>query len=228
MNIKGYDSIDTVMERGLHAMSPDEFEAAANETEALMLDTRDPAEFSKGFIPNSINIGIDGNFAPWVGALIPDIKQQILVIADEGREEEVITRMARVGYDFAIGFLKGGFKAWASAGKEVDKVERMTAEELASSVKDDTIIIDVRNYGEFNAEHLEQAINIPLDYINNHLAEFPKDKPFVIHCAGGYRSMIAASILKSRGWDNFKDVEGGFKAISATNMPKTNFACSSK
>ncbi len=228
MNIKGYDSIDTVMERGLHAMSPDEFEAAANETEALMLDTRDPAEFSKGFIPNSINIGIDGNFAPWVGALIPDIKQQILVIADEGREEEVITRMARVGYDFAIGYLKGGFKAWASAGKEVDKVERITAEELASSVKDDTIIIDVRNYGEFNAEHLEQAINIPLDYINNHLAEFPKDKPFVIHCAGGYRSMIAASILKSRGWDNFKDVEGGFKAISATNMPKTNFACSSK
>lgn len=228
MNIKGYDSIDTVMERGLKALTPEEFEAAANETEALMLDTRDPAVFSQGFIPNSINIGIDGNFAPWVGALIPDIKQQILIIADEGREEEVVTRMARVGYDFAIGYLKGGFNAWKNAGKEIDKVERMNAKELEASMNDDTIIIDVRNQGEFDAEHLEKAINIPLDYINNHLAEFPKDKPFVIHCAGGYRSMIAASILKSRGWENFKDVEGGFKALSETGIPKTNYVCSSK
>lgn len=228
MNIKGYDSIDTVMERGLKALTPEEFEAAANETEALMLDTRDPAVFSQGFIPNSINIGIDGNFAPWVGALIPDIKQQILIIADEGREEEVVTRMARVGYDFAIGYLKGGFNAWKNAGKEIDKVERMNAKELEASMNDETIIIDVRNQGEFDAEHLEKAINIPLDYINNHLAEFPKDKPFVIHCAGGYRSMIAASILKSRGWENFKDVEGGFKALSETGIPKTNYVCSSK
>lgn len=228
MNIKGYDSIDTVMERGMQALNPDEFEAAANETEALMLDTRDPAVFSKGFIPNSINIGIDGNFAPWVGALIPDIKQPILVIADEGREEEVITRMARVGYDFAIGYLKGGFNAWKASGKEIDTVERISAKQLEESIKDETIIIDVRNRGEYDAEHLEKAINIPLDYINEHLAEFPKDKPFVIHCAGGYRSMIAASILKSRGWDNFQDVEGGFKAISETEIPKTNFVCASK
>ena len=228
MNINGPGSIDTIMERGFKSLTPDEFEAVANETEALMLDTRDAETFRQGFIPNSINIGIDGNFAPWVGALIPDIKQEILLICDEGREQEVITRMARVGYDFAIGFLQGGFKAWKAAGKEVDTVNRITAADLEASHQSNDIIIDVRNKGEYNAEHLENAINIPLDYINDHLAEFPKDKPFTIHCAGGYRSMIAASILKSRGWDNFKEVAGGFNAISKTSLAKTNFVCASK
>ncbi len=228
MNIAGTEGVDSILERGHKALSAEEFEAAANETEALMLDTRDADVFRQGFIPNSINIGIDGNFAPWVGALIPDIKQEILLICDEGREQEVITRLARVGYDFPIGYLKGGFKTWKDSGKEFDSVDRITAQEFEQAHNNDTIVIDVRNVGEYNAEHLENAINIPLDYINEHLSEFPKDKPFTIHCAGGYRSMIAASILKSRGWDNFKEVAGGFKAISATSLPKTNFVCASK
>ncbi|HEY1047454.1 MAG TPA: MBL fold metallo-hydrolase [Bacteroidia bacterium] len=228
MNIKGYESLDEVMDRAMKGLSPEEFELVANETGALMLDTRSPENFSKGFIPNSINIGIDGNFAPWVGALIPDINQDVLLITDEGREQEVVTRMARVGYDHAIGFLKGGFKSWQESGKQIDQVVRITADELAARVNEDSIIIDVRNNGEYNAEHLENAKHIPLDYINNHLAEFPKDKPFIIHCAGGYRSMIAASILKSRGWDNFVEVIGGFNAIAKTNLPKSNFVCASK
>lgn len=228
MNIKGYESLDEVMDRAMKGLSPEEFELVANETGALMLDTRSPENFSKGFIPNSINIGIDGNFAPWVGALIPDIKQEILLITDEGREQEVVTRMARVGYDHAIGFLKGGFKSWQESGKQIDQVDRITADEMAARVNDDSVVIDVRNNGEYNAEHLENAKHIPLDYINNHLAEFPKDKPFIIHCAGGYRSMIAASILKSRGWDNFVDVIGGFNAIAKTDLPKSNFVCASK
>ena len=228
MNINGPGSMDTIMERSFKSLNAEEFEAVANETEAVMLDTRDADIFRQGFIPNSINIGIDGNFAPWVGALIPDIKQEILLICDEGREQEVITRMARVGYDFAIGFLQGGFNAWKEAGKEIDTVNRISAEELEASHNNDMLIIDIRNKGEYNAEHLENAINIPLDYINEHLAEFPKDKAFTIHCAGGYRSMIAASILKSRGWDNFREVAGGFNAIAKTSLPKTNFVCASK
>jgi hydroxyacylglutathione hydrolase len=221
MNIKGYESLDHVLERGLKALSPDEFEAAANETGALLLDTRAPETFMLGFIPNAINIGIDGGFAPWVGALIPDIQQPILIIADSGREQEVITRMARVGYDHAIGFLKGGFDAWKQAGKETDTIHRIQASQMAGTHTKDSLVIDVRNPGEYNAGHVEGAILIPLGEISQHLSEIPKDQAFTIHCAGGYRSMIAASILKSRGWDNFSEVEGGFKAISATAIPQT-------
>jgi hydroxyacylglutathione hydrolase len=228
MNITGYESLDTVMSRGMNPLNPSEFETVANETDVLMLDTRDAELFSKGFIPNSINIGIAGGFAPWVGALIPDIKQNILVIADEGKEEEVITRLARVGYDHCIGFLKGGFEAWKNEGKEIDTITRIDATDLKQEINDNAIIIDVRNHGEFNAEHLEVAKHVPLAELNQHLAEIPKDKNFVIHCAGGYRSMIAASILKSRGWDKFKEVRGGFAAISKTDIPKTNFVCASK
>lgn len=225
MNIKGYDSFDDILQRGMHGLSPAEFESVATETGALVLDTRAPEVFAAGFIPNAINIGIDGNFAPWVGALIPDINQAILIVADEGREKEVITRMARVGYDNPLAFLKGGFKAWKDAGMETDSVERIDVSELRERMRN-TLIIDVRNTNEYNADHLEDAVNIPLDYINQHLAEFPKDKPFILHCAGGYRSMIAASILKSRGWNNFCDVEGGYSAISKTDIPRISSACS--
>jgi glyoxylase-like metal-dependent hydrolase (beta-lactamase superfamily II)/rhodanese-related sulfurtransferase len=226
MNIKGYDSFDEVRERGLQALSPEGFEVAANETGALMLDTRAPEEFAKGFIPNSINIGLDGNFAMWVGELIPDIKQEILIIAEPGREEEAVTRLARVGYDFSIGFLKGGFEAWKQAGKEVDSVNRISPEELASKVKSqDVLVFDVRKKSEFDSEHLLIAHNTPLNQLNDHLAEFPKDKPFVLHCAGGYRSMIAASMLKQRGWDNFVDVVGGFTELAKTDIPKSEYVC---
>ena len=135
LNKHGYESIDEVMKRGNIALSPDAFETAANETGALILDTRDAQTFAKGFIPNSINIGLDGNFAPWVGAMIPDIKQQILIVDEPGREEEVITRLARVGYDYTIGYLQGGIEAWKKAGKEIDEIKSITADELAAIMK---------------------------------------------------------------------------------------------
>jgi len=226
MNIKGYESLDTIMERGYKPLSPSEFEAAANETKALVLDSRKAADFAKGFIPNSINIGIDSNFAMWVGEMITDINQEILLITDPGKEEETIIRLSRVGYDHTIGYLKGGFNAWTDAGKEVEMVDRITAEEFAAKLKTESpIVIDVRKKSEYDSEHLINAINIPLNEINNHLAEFPKDKPFILHCAGGYRSMIAASILKQRGWTNFVDVIGGFNEIKQLNVPKTEYVC---
>lgn len=228
MNKEGYDSINEVLDRGLQALSPDAFEAAANETGALMLDTRKPELFVKGFIPNSISIGIDGNFAPWVGALVPDIKQPLLLITDEGREEEVVTRLARVGYDYAIGYLKGGFEAWKSSGKEVDTVESISAVEFDNRFANNELeVVDVRKQGEYQSEHVKGALNLPLDYINEHLAEFKKDRPLYLHCAGGYRSVIAASILKARGWDNLVNIEGGFKAIAETNVPRTDYVCPS-
>lgn len=227
MNKNGYDSISEVLERGLHALSPSAFEVAANETGALMLDVRNPEVFAKGFVPNSINIGLNGQFAPWVGALIPDIKQQILLITEAGKEEEAITRLARVGYDYVIGFLKGGIEAWKAENKEIETVNRITAEEFEKQYAEKPLVIDVRKPGEFAGEHVDGAKSQPLDYINEDLAEYPKNQPFIIHCAGGYRSMIAASILKSRGWDNFVDVEGGFTAIAKTSIPKTDYVCPS-
>ncbi len=228
MNKNGYENIETVINRGLQKLTAEEFDVAANETDALLLDTRNAQTFSEGFIPNSINIGLDGQFAPWVGALIPDIKQNILIITDEGKEEETITRLARVGYDNVIGFLKGGFESWKNSNKEIDFVERISAENLESIYAENSVlIIDIRKPNEFNASHVKNAINIPLDFINENLSQFPKDKEFILHCAGGYRSMITASILKARGWHNFKDVIGGFNSISKTNVCTTEFVCPS-
>jgi len=230
MNIQGYDSIDKVLERGQHALSPEAFEAAANETSALILDTRAPQVFAKGFVPNSINIGIDGSFAPWVGAMIPDIKQEILLVTDEGREEEVITRLARVGYDFTIGYLKGGFEAWSKSGMEIDSIKSISAEELAE-IKDKNAsanILDVRKKSEYFSEHVIDAENAPLDTINDSMAQIDKSKTYYVHCAGGYRSMIFASILKARGFENLIDVNGGFKAIKDSNLFKiTDYVCPS-
>lgn len=218
MNIHGYDSIDTVLERGQHALSPDAFEAAANETGALILDTRDPQVFAKGFIPNAINIGIDGNFAPWVGAMIPDIKQEILLVTDEGREQEVITRLARVGYDFTIGYLAGGFASWVNAGKEIDQIKSISAEELADITSKEAVnILDVRKNSEYLSEHVLDAENAPLDFINDSMSQIDRNKTYYVHCAGGYRSMIFNSILRARGFDNLIDVKGGFKAIKESN-----------
>lgn len=227
MNIQGYDSLDSIMEKGQKAYDVTAFEVVANETRALILDSRAPEVFAKGFIPNSINIGIDGSFAMWVGELILDIKQEILIVAENKEKvEETIVRLSRVGYDNAIGYLEGGFEAWKNAGKEIDIVHRITAEQLEKHSKEDQlVIIDVRKVSEFQSEHLIGAVNIPLNVMNNHLSEFPKDKAFVLHCAGGYRSMIAASMLKQRGYDNFVDVIGGFSDIKNTSMPKTDYVC---
>lgn len=229
MNIQGYESIDKVLERGQHALSPEAFEAAANETSALILDTRDPQTFAKGFVPNSVNIGIDGQFAPWVGAMIPDIKQEILLVTDEGREEEVITRLARVGYDFTIGYLKGGFNAWKNAGKEIDSITSVSADELAAITQKENInIIDVRKKSEYQSEHLVDAENAPLDFINESMTQIDKNKTYYIHCAGGYRSMIFNSILRARGYDNLIDVKGGFKALKDSGKFKvSDYVCPS-
>jgi glyoxylase-like metal-dependent hydrolase (beta-lactamase superfamily II)/rhodanese-related sulfurtransferase len=229
INIQGYENLETVLERGSKALNPAAFELVANETRALILDTRNPEDFAKGFVPNSINIGINGSFAMWVGELIIDIKQEILIVAeDNSNVEEAITRLSRVGYDNTIGFLDGGFAAWLNAGKEIDTVSRITAAELEAKVNsEETTIIDVRKISEYQSEHLVNAENIPLNELNDHLAEFPKDKQFILHCAGGYRSMIAASILKQRGFDNFVDVIGGFGVIKETSIPKTDYVCPS-
>ncbi|HSC52927.1 MAG TPA: MBL fold metallo-hydrolase [Phnomibacter sp.] len=229
MNKSGYESIDEVMQRGQHAMSAEDFETAANETGALLLDTRPAAVFAQGFIPNSINIGIDGSFAPWVGAMIPDIKHQILLVCEEGREEEVITRLARVGYDFTIGYLKGGFDAWKKAGREIDTIPQVSAEELAQKMKTESVhILDVRKHSEYQSEHIVDAQNEPLDFLNDSMNAIDKSKTYFVHCAGGYRSMIFASTLKARGFDNLVDVAGGFKAIKDTAaFSITDYVCPS-
>jgi glyoxylase-like metal-dependent hydrolase (beta-lactamase superfamily II)/rhodanese-related sulfurtransferase len=228
MNIHGYDSISEVIMRGTQALSVEAFETAANETGALILDTRDAQTFAKGFIPNSINIGVDGSFAPWVGAMIPDIKQQILLVTDPGREEEVVTRLARVGYDHAIGYLKGGFAEWKKAGKEIDTIQSVSADELAEIVakKPEVNILDVRKKSEYDSEHVVNAENACLDYINESMLKVKKNKTYYVHCAGGYRSMIFASILKARGYDRLIDVKGGFKAMKESGKFKvTDYVC---
>jgi rhodanese-related sulfurtransferase len=208
-------------------LSPDAFEVAANETAAVILDVRHQGDFAKGHIPRSIFIGLDGSFAPWVGALIADIKQPILLVTEEGREEEAITRLSRVGFDNTLGYLKGGFESWKKAAKEYDTVHSITAEQFKKELPENKQpVFDVRKKSEYLSEHVLDANNTPLDFLNDHLAEFP-DTPFFIHCAGGYRSMIAASILKSRGIHNLIDVKGGFKAIREAGVAVSEFVCPS-
>ncbi|MDV3508093.1 MBL fold metallo-hydrolase, partial [Elizabethkingia anophelis] len=223
MNKKGYESFDQVLEHGLKPLSAEAFEAMADETGALILDTRPAAEFHKGFIPQSVNIGVKGDFAPWVGAMIVDVKQPLLLVTDEGSEEEVITRLSRVGFDNVVGYLKGGLSAWQSAGKETDSVERITPEEFAQRYTEDSKIIDVRKEGEYAAEHIAEAYSRPLAYINTWIKDIDPKEHFFLHCAGGYRSMIAASILQARGYRNFTEVEGGFGKIKLTEVPTTDF-----
>jgi glyoxylase-like metal-dependent hydrolase (beta-lactamase superfamily II)/rhodanese-related sulfurtransferase len=229
INIQGYESLDSILEKGKKAYNVAAFEVVANKTKALILDTRDPEVFAKGFIPNSINIGINGSFAMWVGELILNIQQEILIIADNNEKvEEAIIRLSRVGYDHAIGYLEGGFESWKNAGKEIDIVNRISADQLVEHLKKETLVlIDVRKVSEFESEHLVDSINIPLNVVNNTITQFPKDKTFILFCAGGYRSVIAASLLKQKGYDNFVDVIDGFSAISKTDIPKTNYVCPS-
>ena len=221
LNKEGYESIDQVMKRGSQALSPVAFEAAVNETGALILDVRKAAEFASGFIPNAINIGLDGQFAPWVGALIPDVAQPIALVAPIGQEEETVLRLARVGYDNCIGFLKGGFAAWKEAGNEVDTIDSISADTFASQQQQhpESKVVDVRKPVEFASGHVAGAENFPLDNLNDYMAEMSQNEPVYVHCAGGYRSMIANSILKARGFDNVVNVEGGIAAIQKANVP---------
>ncbi len=229
MNKQGYESFDEVLSHGMKSIAATDFETAAEVTGALILDTRDHEDFAGGFIPQSINIGLDGDFAPWVGAMIVDVKQPILLVTDKGKEQEAVTRLSRVGFDNVSGYLGGGFTAWKSAGEETDSVRRITAQQFASEVKiGESKIIDIRKESEYAAEHIEKAYSKPLAYINDWIKDIDPREHFYLHCAGGYRSMIAASILQARGYRNFTEVEGGFNAISQTNVPKSSFVCQSK
>ncbi|MCB9261880.1 MAG: MBL fold metallo-hydrolase [Flavobacteriales bacterium] len=229
MNINGYESIDSVLKKGTTAYSVDEFEDVVNETGALILDTRSAQVFKDGFVPNSIFIGIDGGFAPWVGTLIEDIEQPILLVAEAGREEEIVTRLSRVGYDNCLGYLKGGFEAWKAAGKEVDTIESISAEEAYDRYNAEHLaIVDVRKASENYSERIADAINAPLDYVNDSMSKLDKTKPYLVHCAGGYRSMIFNSILRARGFENLIDIKGGFKAIKDSHKFKlTDYVCPS-
>ena len=226
MNKEGYADLDEIIAQGTHALSTEAFEVAANETGAVVLDVRHHNDFAKGHIPRSIFIGLDGGFAPWVGALIADVKQPILLVTQEGREEEAVTRLSRVGFDNTLGYLKGGFEAWYAAKKEVDTITSVEATELKDLLKNKSVsVFDVRKETEYSSEHIPTAQNTPLSFLNNHLAEFPAKETFFVHCAGGYRSVIAASILKSRGIHNLIDVAGGFKAIKDANIEVTDYVC---
>jgi glyoxylase-like metal-dependent hydrolase (beta-lactamase superfamily II)/rhodanese-related sulfurtransferase len=229
MNKKGYESFDTILKKGMKALTPSELVAAKQVTDALVLDVRDAADFSKGFIPQSINIGLRGDFAPWVGALVVDVNQPIILVTKPGDEEEAVTRLSRVGFDHVIGFLKGGFENWKNEGREIDTVNRISADQFKSELKiGESKVIDVRKESEYTAEHVEDSFSMPLANINNWFNTINDDKTFYLHCAGGYRSMIAASVLKSRGIHNFKEVAGGFKAIAEAGVPKTDYVCQSK
>jgi glyoxylase-like metal-dependent hydrolase (beta-lactamase superfamily II)/rhodanese-related sulfurtransferase len=223
MNKKGYESFDTVLVNGMKAMEPEEFELIVERTNALILDTRSESEFYKGFIPQSVNIALNGDFAPWIGTLIMDVNQPLLLVTDKGTEEEVITRLSRVGFDKVLGFLNGGFNTWLASGKEADTVDRISAFQFAKEFEFEIdIVIDVRKENEFILGHLKNALNKPLANINDWINDLDEKEHFYIYCSGGYRSMAAASILEARGYRNFTEIEGGIKAIKQTNISFIN------
>lgn len=223
LNINGYNHLDSILVQGKNPLTVDDFLKRVETGDVLILDTRNASVFAQGFIPGSLNVGLDGSFANWVGEMISDINQKIVLVTDEGKEEESIVRLSRVGYDNTIGYLQGGFEAWKNAGKEIETAERISAEKLKEIYNENLIIFDVRKNSEFESEHVAGAINISLNKINFHLDSFPKDKPFIIYCAGGYRSMIAASILKQKGFKDFADVTGGFIEIKKNDLPRTAY-----
>jgi hydroxyacylglutathione hydrolase len=227
LNIQGYESLDTIIEKALKPLNPAAFEMLANQSDAVILDVRHENDFVKNHIPGSIFIGIQGNFAPWVGALIMNVNQPLLLITPEGREQETITRLSRVGFDHVLGYLEGGMDSWKKAGFETDSIESVSPEEFAVSFTKDSVVVDARKPGEFEAEHVENAINIPLDTVNAHFSEVPKNHTFYLHCLGGYRSVIMASILKSRGFHNLINVEKGINGIKSTSVPLSQFVCPS-
>ena len=227
LNIKGYDSLDTIITKSKIGLTPKEFETVANQEDVIVLDVRHENDFVKAHIPNSIFIGIQGNFAPWVGSLLKDVNQKLLLITPEGKEEESITRLSRVGFDHVLGYLKGGIEAWSAAGFETDSIRSISPEEFAKQISANSIVVDARKPSEYEAEHVSNALNIPLDTINENFQSVPKENDFFLHCAGGYRSVIMASILKSRGIHNLINVEKGINGIKQTSVSCTQFQCQS-
>jgi glyoxylase-like metal-dependent hydrolase (beta-lactamase superfamily II)/rhodanese-related sulfurtransferase len=230
MNKSGYDNFETILKKGDTALDPNEFEIIANQEDALVLDVREEQDFLKAHIPNSIFIGLNGGFAPWVGALITDLKQPILLVTPKGKEKETVTRLSRVGYDNTLGYLKGGIEAWEEAGKDIETIKSISVDAFSNHFKNEDIrVLDVRKDGEYKSEHLlgNHVQHFPLDFINKNMNAIDKNNTYYIHCAGGYRSAIAASILKARGFNNLIDIAGGFGAIKNTDLPKTNYVCPS-
>lgn len=224
LNKSGYQSFAEVMKSGAVALNPDDFEAAANQEQALLLDVRDKAEFVQGFIPNSIFIGIDGSFAPWAGEMIPNLQQPILIIAPVGREKEAIERLARVGYDNTIGYLAGGFQSWVGANKEIDRIETIKVDTFGErlSVGLKATVVDVRKPTEFASGHLSIASNFPLSDFNRYFHAFDKSGRIYLHCRSGYRSTIAASMLKSRGVQDIVNVQDKVEDIIALDPAPVN------
>ena len=227
LNKEGYKDIDDVIKISAKPLSVKNFELIANETEAVILDVRHQSEFIKGFIPQSIFIGIDGGFAPWVGALIKDIEQPILLVTPQGKEEDTITRLSRVGFDNVLGYLDGSFASWQKTDKEIDILQSVSVTILEKKINENALVFDVRKPGEYANEHIKVAETTPLDFLNDYIAKFPKKEDFYVHCAGGYRSVIAASILKARGFHNVIDVAGGYDAIINTTIERTAAVCPS-
>jgi len=227
LNKEGYQDVEEVIKKSAKPLTAEQFELIANETGAVILDVRHQTDFVKGFVPQAIFIGIDGGFAPWVGTLIKDTNQSILLVTPEGREEDTIRRLSRVGFDNVLGYLEGSFNAWKKAAKEIDLLPTVSAQFLEDKIKENVLVFDVRKPGEYESDHMNVAENTPLDFLNDHISEFPTDEAFYLHCAGGYRSVIAASILKARGFHNVIDVVGGYAAIRKTTIERTTEVCPS-
>jgi glyoxylase-like metal-dependent hydrolase (beta-lactamase superfamily II)/rhodanese-related sulfurtransferase len=219
MNKSGYANIDEIISKGNSPLSPSDFENVTNESRVIILDVRHEKEFIQGHIPQSIFIGIDGSFAPWVGAVIKDVNQPILIVGEEDRINEVITRLGRVGFDNTLGYLKGGFKAWEKEGKEIDTVRSVPTSQFETEHKTNhNPIYDVRKKGEWDTSHIKNAHHVCLSMLNEELAQFPKEDDFYVHCAGGYRSVIASSILKKRGYHNVINITEGYDAIQHSSI----------
>jgi len=226
LNKTGYLCIDDIIAKGTKGLSLNEFLAVWESTNALVLDTRNKKEFAKAFIPGSIFIGVEDQFAPWAGSLITDLKQPLLIICEENKEEEVVVRLARVGHDNTLGFLKGGIQTWMEAGNDIDSIKEIAAEDFAVLYANDAEniqLLDARKESEYNSQHIIGAENFPLDFINRNMSMLNKNKTYYIHCAGGYRSLIACSILKARGFDNVINIKGGFKILATTALNKTSY-----
>ena len=227
LNSKGYESLDTIILKSNIGLAPREFEAVASQGDVVVLDVRHENDFVKAHIPNSIFIGIQGNFAPWVGSMLRDVNQKLLLVIPEGKEEETIIRLSRVGFDHVLGYLKGGIEAWVTAGFETDSIRSIAPQDFSNEFNSKSIVVDARKPSEYEAEHVTNALNIPLDTINENFQSVPKGDDFFLHCAGGYRSIIMGSILKSRGIHNFINIENGMNGIKHTNLSCTSFVCPS-
>lgn len=227
MNANGYDSLDNIMEKSLTALSPKEFHQMAEDAKVIVLDVRHEDDFVKSHVPNAIFVGIQGNFAPWVGSVIGNVNQKLLIVAPKGREKETITRLSRVGFDQVLGYLEGEIEAWENAGFSTASIHSVSAEEFANQFNTSTLVIDARKPSEFEAEHIENALNFPLDAVHTNFQNIDKNKTFYLHCAGGYRSVIMASVLKSKGLHHFVNIEKGMSGIKMTKVPTTNFVCPS-